>query len=522
MGQEEGKAMNHRRNPRNSERGVALILVLLVMLVLVTLAAAVIFVTQTQVWTNLNYRLTSQARYAAEAGIQRTMNWFINSYTAPTSTASYTLTTNPVQYNGSAVVLSGVSGVHSNYPTSTVSSAYNAALSSQSIPGLSGASFSTYATLLRMSGGGGGVSWLGGSGNGGVAQTWQITSQGNISGISGIPSAQVQVVGTFERSGTPIFIYGLAGDSTGCPAVSFTNGTMNSWNSANGTYAATHQSSGATIASNGNVTLSGGSTAIDGIIYSDLNTTIGSSCSDGVTNSSGSTPTVKTISQALAYAAPAAPSPMTPTANVQQNGNSSCDASWPAGACTFANASPPCAAGYTPCFEIAPSTSSTLYYGNLTANQNIVLSAGTYYFNSFQMNGGSVSLASTPVVLNLGGNGIGSGNTLFQTNSNVTVNDFGIPANLQVVSACCLSGSPPAQMANPPTITMNSSSSMYAVVYAPNAYVHITGSSQFLGAVISQTIKSDSSGGFSFDQGLLNSLATVGNFVPVNFSWSKF
>lgn len=506
--------MNHRRSPRKSERGVALILVLLVMLVLVTLATAIVFVTQTQVWTNFNYRLTSQARYAAEAGIQSTMNWLINSYTPPTTTASYTLTTNPVQYNGSAVVLSGVSGVNSNYPTATVSSAYNTALSSQSIAGLSNVSFSTYATLLRMSGSG--VSWLGG-GSGGVAQTWQITSQGNISGIR---SAQVQVVETFERPSAPVFIYGVAGDGTTCQNVDFSGGSMTAWNSAKGTYAATMQTTGGNIGSNGNVTLN--NAVIDGVVY-DSSNVIPGNCPDGITvGGSASYASATLLPQPLSYPAPAAPSPMTPTGNVQQNGNSACDASWPAGGCTFQNASPPCATGLTPCFEIAPSTSSTLYYGNLTSNQNIVLTAGTYYFNSFQMNGGSVSLASTPVVLNLGGNGISSGSTLLQTNSNVTINDGGIPANLQIVTACCLSGSPPVQMANPPVITMNSASSMYAVVYAPNAYVHITGSSRFLGAVVGQTVTSDSSGGFSYDLALQNSLLTVGNFVPVNFSWSKF
>jgi len=63
---------------------------------------------------------------------------------------------------------------------------------------------------------------------------------------------------------------------------------------------------------------------------------------------------------------------------------------------------------------------------------------------------------------------------------------------------------------------------MYAVVYAPNAYVHITGSSKFLGAVVGQKVTSDSSGGFSYDLGLQNSLLQVGNYLPVNYTWNKF
>jgi hypothetical protein len=102
------------------------------------------------------------------------------------------------------------------------------------------------------------------------------------------------------------------------------------------------------------------------------------------------------------------------------------------------------------------------------------------------------------------------------------INDGGVPANLQIVTACCLTGTPPAQMANPPVITMNASSAMHAVVCAPNAYVHITGSSHFLGAVVGQIVKCDSSGGYSFDRALLQSMLRVGNFQPVSYSWNKF
>jgi hypothetical protein len=63
---------------------------------------------------------------------------------------------------------------------------------------------------------------------------------------------------------------------------------------------------------------------------------------------------------------------------------------------------------------------------------------------------------------------------------------------------------------------------MYAVIYAPNSYIHITGSSRFLGAVISQKTTSDSSGGFSYDQALNSELETVGTFRSTGFSWSKF
>src|SRR5262249_7605851 len=150
---------------------------------------------------------------------QATINWLNNSYTAPTTFTSYNTSAVPVTCtsgctnNGSAVVLSALSGVASNYPDSTVSSAYNTALSAQSLSGLSLASYSTSATLLSM-GTGSGVSWLGGGGGG---QIWQITSVGIMAGIR---TATVQVVATYEQSGgTAVFPYAVFATSTACPAM---------------------------------------------------------------------------------------------------------------------------------------------------------------------------------------------------------------------------------------------------------------------------------------------------------------
>lgn len=106
--------MINQTKRNSSERGVALIIALLAVLVLGTLAATLMFTSQSQIWTSMNYRLAVQSRYAAEAGVQRTINWLANSYTAPTTFTSYNMNVNPVQYpssGGSAVVLSAMSGV---------------------------------------------------------------------------------------------------------------------------------------------------------------------------------------------------------------------------------------------------------------------------------------------------------------------------------------------------------------------------------------------------------------------------
>jgi len=153
---------------RKSERGVALIFALLAILVLTVLAVTIMSTSQSQTWTSMNYRLSAQARYAAETGVQETMNW-LSSTNYPTPTfASYTMTTNPVQYSGKAVVLSPVSG-GSNYPDATVVTNYGK-VAAGTIPGVASPSYSTTARLLRMTSGGGAPRFPGRGG--GAMQTW--------------------------------------------------------------------------------------------------------------------------------------------------------------------------------------------------------------------------------------------------------------------------------------------------------------------------------------------------------------
>src|SRR5260370_18710813 len=88
---------------KEPEGGVALILAMLAILILSVLAASIIFLSQTETMTTLDYRLTTQSRYAAEAGVQRTMNWINNNYTPPTTFTSYDMTKYPVQYSNNPV-----------------------------------------------------------------------------------------------------------------------------------------------------------------------------------------------------------------------------------------------------------------------------------------------------------------------------------------------------------------------------------------------------------------------------------
>jgi Tfp pilus assembly protein PilX len=486
-----------------NNRGVALVLALLMIVLLSVLVALIITVTNTEVWATMNYRLLVQARYAAEAGAQATESWIVHNYTAPTTittcsasitTNCYTLTARPVQYTAAAgtaasVVLSAVSGVASNYSVASVQTAFNTALSSQKLPGLTNATYSTYATLLSMtpvSAFGGGSSYL---------QTWQITSQGTITGVR---NAQVQVVQTLNRGTSSILSYGVFATSAACGAITFTNGaTTNSFNSSAGTYAATETASGGNIGTNGNFSETGG-VVINGSLSTPKSGTgaCSSASPDALTTSGGSSVTGGEIalSAAVSMPTPSAPSPTPPTtaANVPSSGG---------------------CGGVAGCSTIVAYSSLAFapgQYGNINTSNGITvhLSAGTYNINSLTMAGGtSLVLDSTPVVINIAGTGVG---TALSLSGGALDNSGGVPANLQFVYG----GSD--------AIALAGGTGSYAVVYAPNAPVTMSNGADWYGAIVGSTINNSGGTAVHFDRAITNSLVQLGNYVASTFSWSKY
>src|SRR5438105_14909473 len=100
----------------DNERGIALVLSLLLVMILSALTASLLFLAQTETSASMNYRLMSQARYGAEAGIQMAVNHLLSSYTAPASggadpLSNYNMNVSPVTYGGNPVVLSANSAV---------------------------------------------------------------------------------------------------------------------------------------------------------------------------------------------------------------------------------------------------------------------------------------------------------------------------------------------------------------------------------------------------------------------------
>jgi Tfp pilus assembly protein PilX len=459
-------------------KGVALILALLVLLILSTLGAGLIFVTQTEIWSSSNYRSMLEARYAAEAGAQRAVNWLSYTYTPPTSSqfsTNFNLTTYPVQCssgctsNGSAVVLSAMSSVASNYPIAAQQTSFNSTLNNVALPGVSvnSATYQVSATLLRATSAG--------------AMTWQITSIGNISGLR---AGQVQVVTTYETSTTtsPLVQYGLFATGTGCPGAVTTSGNMvvDSYNSGSGPYGGTNILSTGDVGSNGGWTNSA-TVTIHGNLWLQHPST-GSCPNNDITNSG--TMNYNNADTLTSVYTPAAPNPVsTPnTSTVLSSGTTT--------------------------------LSANTLYGNFINSGTATLSfptAGTYNINSIT-NSGSLTLqmpSTGQVILNIGGNGQGA---ITLSGVMITGNTSQIADNLIIYYA------------GTGGFTVSGSASTAAVVYAPNAAVTLSGTTAWYGAILASTFTDSGGASIHFDTALKTaggSGSGVGPYRQVGFTWSN-
>jgi Tfp pilus assembly protein PilX len=481
---------------RKKERGTALILALILVFILSILGISVMFVAQTETWSSMNYRLMTQARYGAEAGLNRSLDYLVNTYVPPASTgsdliSSYNITPSQpvsglpsginqvaVSYSSKAVILSGSTSVSSNYPVAAVQTAYHSAASGTITAGSTTITYNAYATLLSMNSAG--------------VQIWQITSDGTISGVR---NADVEVQAVLERqSGTTTFNYAAFSTNNGCGSMNFSGGTaVNSYNSAAMTCSKgspptcsgghlIYATTGGNVGTNGNLTVSGSAT-IDGTL-STPRSGVGSCSSGGVdalTSGGGATVTGGEIllPQAVSDPAPVIPTPAPPTTNVSISGGSS--------------------ATYTP---------GT--YGNISVSGGATLhiSAGTYNLNSISLSGGALlTVDSGPVILNI----TGASQATPINFSGGTISNASLDSS-QLVLNYAGSGS----------VNLSGGASSAAVLDAPNASLTFSGGTDFYGAVICAKLVDSGSATIHFDTNLLTKFSTSGNWMLDSFTWKKY
>src|SRR6188508_915466 len=99
---------------RHDERGIAIVLALFLMSTMSVLAASLMFLSQTETYASMNYRMMSQARYAGESAVQKASDFLMdsNQYHVPRTgyvpdpLANFDKSNSPVRYMGNPVVLS--------------------------------------------------------------------------------------------------------------------------------------------------------------------------------------------------------------------------------------------------------------------------------------------------------------------------------------------------------------------------------------------------------------------------------
>jgi len=300
---------------RRNQKGTALIFALIFLLILSVMAASLMFLAQSETWTSSNYRMMTQGRYGAEAGINSAANYLMFTYAPPGGAgdplASYDMTQSPVKYLGKDVVLS-TTLANSNYPNGAVAGDFADKVPGTLTQGFGAVSYTASARLLSMRQ----VQLAGVSGPAAnkIIQTWQIIADGNIKSVR---NAQVEVSAVLEQQGTPLFMYAAFATNDECGALDFSGGaTTNSYDSAalnpvTGTPVI--MNAYGNVGSNGNLNENGSGTTIYGSM-STPRSGVGKCAQGGVTawTDNGNavvTGGFKLLPQPVKYATPVDPPP---------------------------------------------------------------------------------------------------------------------------------------------------------------------------------------------------------------------
>lgn len=466
---------------RSRNRGVALIVALVVLLLLSSLAAAILFVVQTQAWSSNNFRLSAKGRFLADMAVQASMNWFSNSYAGVASfSPAYATSPNGVEWKGAPVVLSGIDGQASNFPSSAEAASFSAALQDKSvaIAGLVG-SYSASATLLSWQ-----AMTIPFSLQPSQLETWQITAQGKIVGPGG--GGLVQEVAIFTQEKQPLMNYAVFATNSECGAINLAGGAdTDSFDSSKGTYDQTESLSNGDVGTNGNVLL-GDHTVVNGTASVD-NPVTGLCPGAGVTLGPNAQVTGQEVGgfqgPLLSLAdVPPMPSiaPVTPGSGQMQVNKST---------------------------TISPGA-----YGDISlqGGGTLVFQPGSYSINSLSVQGtGTITISPAgQVILYVAGNNT---STPVSLTGNSLTNNTGVPANFQIVYG------------GTSTISIAGGASAYSVVYAPNAPVVMTGGSDWYGSIISNTFNEQGNKtSLHYDRSLAKQYLIPGLFQLVSVSRSKF
>src|SRR5260370_17761013 len=106
---------------QSKQKGSALLFSLILVLVLSVMGASLMFLSQSETWSSINYRMMSQARYGAESGLSVAGAFIVNKYSPPTASGAdalgiYNRNVSPMTSNGPPVSISPTSDPLNNTP----------------------------------------------------------------------------------------------------------------------------------------------------------------------------------------------------------------------------------------------------------------------------------------------------------------------------------------------------------------------------------------------------------------------
>ena len=483
---------------RNNEKGTAMLFAIILVLVLSVMAASMMFLSQSETWGSMNYRMMTQTRYGAEAGVHAAANFLLNTYVPPTAIAGYNMivptpaacgNTPCVTDNaGNAIVMSSLSGVPSNYPDAVQLGLFKAATNSSMLAGTTTVNYTVSAQLLSIA-----KITPFGTTTPKMIQTWKLTGHGDIANVR---NAEAEVSAILETQITPTFGYAAFGQGNGCNTLSFSgNGTTNSYDSGAlplvagvATPPSTFNTFGGNLGTNGNQTNNGSNVTVNGSLSTpDIGLGV---CTAG--NVTALTGNLSQITGGLIQL----PAPVTfPPPTIPPPGTTNINNTQTLGPCVLS----PCSYG-----DIS-----------LSGNNNLTLQPGTYNINSVSLAGqAQITIAPDPVtglygpvILNVTGNNQSTPiNLVGQGFSNPTLD----PSLVQILYA------------GTGQINIAGNGASAAVVYAPNATASFAGNASFYGSVIANSLTDVGNGAIHYDLKLKKKLYTAGNPTLNSFTWSKF
>jgi Tfp pilus assembly protein PilX len=516
---------------RTKEKGAALIFAMVLVLVLSVMAASLMFISQSETWSSLNYRLMTQSRYGAEAGLHAAANYLMYNYPVAGTVGTdpitnYVTSVSPVTYGGNPVVLGvTMNGISANYPVASVVTNFGTQSSGTLTSGNNNVNYTVQAELLSMKQ----FQFCGNAtGQPLTGQVWKLTSHGDINAAR---TSEVEVSALLELHVNPCFTYAGFATGNGCGSIQFNGGgTVDSYDSGNLTLSGgspVTQAYDGSLGSNGNLNAAP-NTTVNGI-FASPDTGVGNCSAGAPVALSGNTAAVTGCMTSTTncgsplvslHAQQNYPPPVTDYPTCTTN-VASCDG-------TTATALDQ----INPGKQLSPGNYGDLSYAGQTAltflpsagaNSPATCGIGIYYVNSISLAGkASVTVGPCP--------GTG-GNT-------------GVPAVYQpvIINVVGANGATPLDIggngiANPGfnsaliqfnyagtgAINLHGNGATSAVIYAPNANLTLSGNGTIYGSVIANQITGNGVPvTIHYDRQLANNLKVAGNWTLDTFTWSKF